>query len=163
MRLFGIVGFKNAGKTGLVERLVAEISARGITVSTLKHAHHAFDVDQPGKDSYRHRAAGAAQVLVASAQRWALMTELREAQEPSLQDLLDQLTPVDLVLIEGWKTEPHPKIEAHRKETGHPLMAPDTASVRALAADHTPDVPCPVFDLDDTSAIAAFILAEVGL
>lgn len=163
MKLFGVAGYKNAGKTGLMERLVAEITGRGLTVSTLKHAHHAFDVDQPGKDSHRHRVAGASQVLLASGRRWALMSELRDAPEPPLEALLARLDPVDLVLIEGWKSATHPKIEAHRQETGHPLMAPEDPTIRAVAADHRPDVPCPIFDLDDTPAIAGFVLSEVGL
>jgi len=163
MRLYGIVGYKNAGKTGLMERLVAEITGRGLTVSTLKHAHHAFDVDQPGKDSYRHRTAGAQQVLLASGQRWALMTELRGAAEPPLSDLLAKLAPVDLVLVEGYKRDAHPKVEAYRAATGNPLIAPDDPTIRALASDATLTLDRPVFDLDDTVAIADFILSEVGL
>ena len=163
MNVFGVAGFKNAGKTGLMERLVTEITGRGFTVSTLKHAHHRFDVDQPGKDSHRHRTAGAHQVLLSSANRWALMTELRDEPEPPLSDLLAQLDPVDLVLIEGWKRDSHPKIEAHRAETGHPLLAPDDPTIRALAADTPQDLDRPVFDLNDTAAIADFILQETGL
>lgn len=163
MRLFGVAGFKNAGKTGLMERLVEEITSRGITVSTLKHAHHRFDVDQPGKDSHRHRTAGAHQVLLASSNRWALMTELRDTPEPPLKDLIAQMAPVDLVLIEGWKRDEHPKVEAHRQETNHPLLAPDDPTIKAIAADHAITIDRPVFDLDDTTAIADFILTEVGL
>ena len=109
MNVFGVVGYKNTGKTGLMERLVSEITGRGFSVSTIKHAHHSFDVDHPGKDSYRHRSAGASQVLLSSGARWALMSELRGADEPDLDVLLAQLDPVDLVLIEGYKTNPHPK------------------------------------------------------
>ena len=163
MRLFGVVGWKNAGKTGLMERLVAEITARGFTVSTVKHAHHSFDVDHPGKDSYRHRAAGASEVLLASRQRVALMQELRGAEEPSLEDLLARLSPVDLVLVEGYKRDTHPKVEAHRAETGNPLIAPDDATIRAVASDVPLTLDRPVFDLNDTRAIADFVLAEVGL
>jgi molybdopterin-guanine dinucleotide biosynthesis protein MobB len=163
MKLYGIVGYKNAGKTGLMERLVADITGRGFSVSTLKHAHHTFDVDHPGKDSYRHRKAGAQQVLLASNTRWALMSELRGGQEPPLDTLLAQLNPVDLVLIEGYKTGPHPKIEAHRSETGHPLLAPNDAMIRAVASDTTLDVPQTQFDLNNTKAIADFILTDVGL
>lgn len=163
MRLYGIVGFKNAGKTGLMERLVTEITGRGFSVSTLKHAHHAFDVDQPGKDSYRHRDAGAHQVLLASRARWALMTELRGTQEPSLTDLLARLDPVDLVLVEGYKRDGHPKVEAYRAVTGNPLIARDDPTIRAVATDTKMEIDRPVFDLDDTKAIADFILAEVGL
>ncbi len=164
MRIYGVVGYKNAGKTGLVERLVAEIAGRGFSVSTLKHAHHAFDVDQPGTDSHRHRIAGARQVLLASGVRWALMTELRGAAEPPLADLLARLDPVDLVLIEGWKGEGHPKIEARRAAAGNPPLAPGDPGIRAIAADHpVPDAGRPVFELDDTAGIAGFVLSEVGL
>ena len=114
MKLYGIVGWKNAGKTGVMERLVTEFTTRGLRVSTLKHAHHAFDIDRPGKDSHRHRMAGAQEVLVASKDRWALMHELRGAAPPPLSELLARLSPVDIVLVEGWKGDPHPKIEAWR-------------------------------------------------
>jgi molybdopterin-guanine dinucleotide biosynthesis protein MobB len=163
MKIYGIVGYKNAGKTGLMERLVTNIAKRGLRVSTLKHAHHSFDVDHPGKDSYRHRHAGAHQVLLSSQSRWALMTELRNDAEEKLPDLLARLDPVDLVLIEGYKRDAHPKIEAYRAQTGHPLIASDDPTVRAIASDMSHDVTCPVFDLDDTDAIADFILQEVGL
>lgn len=163
MRIYGIVGYKNAGKTGLMERLVTEITGRGFSVSTLKHAHHTFDVDQPGKDSYRHRIAGAQQVLLASRARWALMTEIQDAEEPPLADLLTRLDPVDLVLVEGYKRDGHPKVEAHRAETGNPLIARDDQTVRAVASDTALDLDRPVFDLNDTTAIADFILSEVGL
>lgn len=163
MKLYGVVGWKNAGKTGLMERLVTEITGRGHSVSTVKHAHHSFDVDHPGKDSYRHRAAGASEVLLASRNRIALMQELREADEPDLATLLTRLSPVELVLVEGYKRDAHPKVEAHRAETGNPLIAPDDPTVRAVASDVPLDLDRPTFDLNDTSAIADFILAEVGL
>ncbi len=163
MKIYGVTGSKNCGKTGLMERLVAEVCARGLSVSTLKHAHHSTDVDQPGRDSYRHRQAGAQEVLLASPHRWALMHELRDAPEPPLSELLTKLSPVDLVLIEGYKAAPHPKIEAHRAETGKPLLSPANASIRAVAADSEVDTALPRFDLDDTRAIADFILREVGL
>lgn len=163
MKVYGVTGSKNCGKTGLMERLVAEVCARGLSVSTLKHAHHSTDVDQPGRDSYRHRQAGAQEVLLASPHRWALMHELRDAPEPPLSELLTKLSPVDLVLIEGYKAAPHPKIEAHRAETGKPLLSPANASIRAVAADSEVDTALPRFDLDDTRAIADFILREVGL
>jgi molybdopterin-guanine dinucleotide biosynthesis protein MobB len=164
VRVYGVTGWKNAGKTGLMERLVAEITGRGFTVSTVKHAHHSTDVDQPGRDSYRHREAGAREVLLASPHRWALMHELRGADEPPLEELLARLSPVDLVLVEGFKREGHPKIEAHRAETGKPLLASENATIRAVAADSPqPGCALPVFDLDDTAAIADFILSEVGL
>ena len=163
MRLYGVVGWKNAGKTGLMERLVAEICCRGFRVSTVKHAHHVFDVDHPGKDSYRHRTAGATEVLLASRKRFALMHELREEQEPELETLLTKLAPVDLVLIEGYKRDVHPKIEAFRAEPGNPLIAPDDPTIRAVATDSPVETDRPVFDLDDTRGIADFILQEVGL
>lgn len=163
MRIFGVVGWKNAGKTGLMERLVTEITGRGFTVSTVKHAHHSFDVDHPGKDSHRHRVAGASEVLLASRNRFALMHEMRGADELPLSELLKKLSPVDLVLVEGYKRDAHPKVEAHRAETGNPLIAPDDPTVRAVASDSAVDVAVPVFDLDDTGAIADFILAQVGL
>lgn len=163
MRVYGVTGWKNAGKTGLMERLVAEITRRGFTVSTVKHAHHSFDVDHPGKDSFRHRTAGASEVILASRNRVAHMIELRGETEPSLSDLLTRLAPVDLVLIEGYKRDGHPKIEAHRTETGNALIAPGDPNIKAVASDTPLDLDRPVFDLNDTDAIADFILAEVGL
>ncbi|SHI96022.1 molybdopterin guanine dinucleotide biosynthesis accessory protein MobB [Shimia gijangensis] len=160
MRVFGITGWKNTGKTGLTERLVAEFTSRGFTVSTLKHAHHSVDVDQAGTDSFRHRSAGAHQVLLASENRWALMTEHRAAAEPSMEDLVAQLTPVDIVLVEGFKRARHPKIEAHRVAAKQPLIAPGDATVRAIATDTPLDIDRPQFDLNDTSSIADFILSE---
>lgn len=164
MRVFGVTGWKNAGKTGLMERLVTEITERGFTVSTLKHAHHSFDVDQPGKDSHRHRTAGATEVLLSSGTRWALMHELRDRSEPPLDLLLSKLSPVDLVLIEGYKRDRHPKIEAWRAEAGHALIATEDPTIRAVASDMVlPDLRVPRFHLDDTGRIADFILREVGL
>lgn len=164
MRLYGVTGWKNSGKTTLVERLVAEITGRGFTVSTLKHAHHGFDADHPGKDSYRHRAAGASQVLVASASRWALMSELREGPAPGLEALVARLDPVDLVLVEGWKRDRHPKIEARRTATGQDLLAGADDTIEAVAADaRLEGLPVPVFALDDIAGIAGFILGRVGL
>lgn len=174
MKIFGVVGWKNSGKTTLVERLVAEIAGRGISVSTLKHAHHAFDIDHPGKDSWRHRQAGAREVLVSSGQRWALMHELAggpraREDEPSLHELLAKLSPVDLVLVEGYKRDGHPKIEAHRVETGQSLIAADEPTIRAVASNAgaaaldgaPPEIPR--FDLDDVAAIADFILDQCEL
>ncbi|TCL08488.1 molybdopterin guanine dinucleotide biosynthesis accessory protein MobB [Shimia isoporae] len=162
-RIYGVVGWKNAGKTGLMERLVAEITGRGYSVSTVKHAHHTFDVDQPGKDSHRHRTAGAREVLLASGARWALMHELAEEAEPPLELLLSKLAPVDLVLVEGYKRDAHPKVEAFRAETGNPLIAPEDKTIRAIAADTDVVSDRVVFDLNDTVAIADFVLTEVGL
>jgi molybdopterin-guanine dinucleotide biosynthesis protein MobB len=163
MNIYGVVGFKNAGKTGLMERLVSELTERGFSVSTVKHAHHQFDVDQPGKDSFRHREAGASQTLLASSTRWALMSELRGEQEPPLSELLEKLSPVDLVLVEGYKRDQHPKIEAFRGENNHPLLALEDPTVRAVATDCEVSASQPVFDLNDTVAIANFVLNDLGL
>ncbi len=167
MKLYGVTGWKNSGKTGLVERLVAEFTRRGLRVSTVKHAHHSFDIDHAGTDSYRHRAAGAGEVLLASARRVAVMQELPpDAPEPTLEALLARLQPADLVLVEGYKRDAHPKIEAHRAATGQPLMAPGAPTIRAVASDSPEGLEtggCPVFHLDDTAGIADFIQREVGL
>ena len=163
MKIFGVTGWKNSGKTGLMERLITEFTARGLSVSSIKHAHHSFDIDHPGRDSYRHRDAGARQVLLASRNRWALMHELRDEDEPSLGDLLKQLSPVDLVLIEGYKRDRHPKIEAHRKETGQPLIAPEDETIVAVASDTSVSVDRPVLDLNDTASIANFIAQYLEL
>lgn len=161
---FGITGWKNSGKTGLVERLVAEFTARGLVVSTIKHTHHGVDLEQPGTDTHRHRIAGAQEVLLVSDSRIAQLHELRDTPKPDLDRLLKRLQPCDLALIEGFKSAGHPKIEACRAETGQPLIARENTTVRAVAADHTPtDLPCPLFDLNDTKAIADFIAAEVGI
>ena len=161
MRLYGVTGWKNNGKTTLVERLVTEIAARGITVSTVKHAHHAFDLDQPGKDSWRHREAGAREVMVSGGARWALMHELRGEDEPPLADLLARLSPVDLVIVEGYKRDPHRKIEVRRAAAAQSLIAEGDPSIRALATDTPLDAfDRPQFDLDDIVGIADFILAD---
>ncbi|HRO11836.1 bifunctional molybdopterin-guanine dinucleotide biosynthesis adaptor protein MobB/molybdopterin molybdotransferase MoeA [Amaricoccus sp.] len=163
MRVYGVTGWKNSGKTTLLERLVAHLVARGLTVATVKHAHHAFEPDQPGKDSHRHRMAGAAQVLVASSRRWALITELA-APEPPLEELLAHLAPADLVLVEGYKRDRHPKIETRRAATAQDLIAEGDETIEAVASDTPlPGLPVPVFPLDDIPAIADFILARTGL
>ncbi|PCJ06860.1 MAG: molybdopterin-guanine dinucleotide biosynthesis protein B [Rhodobacteraceae bacterium] len=163
MKLYGITGWKNCGKTGLMERLVTDFTTRGLSVSTIKHAHHSTDVDQPGTDSHRHRQAGASEVILASRHRVAIMQELRGAEEPPLEELLARLTPVDLVLIEGYKGDRHAKIEAHRQAAGQPLIAPGDSTIHAVASDVPLDLDRAVFDLDDTVAIANFILAELDL
>lgn len=164
MRVYGIVGWKNSGKTTLVERLVIEITGRGYTVSTVKHAHHTFDVDHEGKDSFRHRSAGAKEVLLASRNRWALMHECRNDAEPPLSELLAKLIPVDLVLIEGYKRDRHPKVEAHRAETKQGLISATDETITAIASDYEVDgLSVPQFDLDDVSGVANYILKEVGL
>lgn len=162
MRVFGITGWKNTGKTTLTERLVTEFTRRGFSVSTVKHAHHAVDVDQPGTDSFRHREAGASQVLLASGNRWALMNELRGAPEPDLDELLTRLDQVDIVLVEGFKRAGHPKIETHRKAAGHDLIAPGNSTFRAIATDSPLEVDTPTFDLNDIAGIADFILKETA-
>jgi molybdopterin-guanine dinucleotide biosynthesis protein B len=162
MKIYGVIGWKNSGKTSLMERLVAEITARGFTVSTVKHVHHDVDLDHPGKDSFRHRAAGASEVVLASAHRFALMREHR-GPEPELPAILARMAPVDLILVEGYKRDAHPKVEVFRREAGHSLIQPDDPLVRAVATDTALDLPVPVLDLNNTAQIADFILAEVGL
>ncbi|HEY1925889.1 MAG TPA: molybdopterin-guanine dinucleotide biosynthesis protein B [Caulobacteraceae bacterium] len=158
MRIFGLAGWSGAGKTTLIRRLIPRLLEDGLSVSTLKHAHHNFDVDQPGKDSWEHRQAGARQVLVASRIRWALMSELRDAPEPRLEDLLARLDPVDLVLVEGYKRDTHPKLEVWRAANGKPPIFPDDPTVIALATDAAPPGPSlPILDLDDIPAIARFV------
>lgn len=163
MKVYGVTGWKNSGKTGLMERLVAEFTARGYRVSTIKHAHHTTDVDQPGRDSFRHREAGATEVMLASPNRWALMHELRDEGEPPLHELLARMSPVDLILIEGFKRDAHPKVECVRAETGRAPLAHDSTTIRAIATDTPLDIDKPQFDLNDTAAIADFIAAETGL
>lgn len=160
MRVIGLAGWSGAGKTTLLTRLIPCLIGRGVTVSTLKHAHHRFDVDTPGKDSWRHREAGARQVLVASANRWALMTELRGAPEPGFRELLAQLAPVDLVIVEGFKTDTHPKIEVHRGANGKPWRHPEDPAVRAIASDvpPPPGTGLPWAHLDDVERIADLVL-----
>lgn len=161
--VLGIAGYSGSGKTELVTKLLPALKAQGLRISTLKHAHHSFDVDQPGKDSHRHRLAGAEQVLIASAQRWVLMRELREAREPGLSELLTKLDPVDLVLVEGFKREPFAKIEVWRAAAGTPPLWQDPAFASAIIAVASPD-PCPAdcplpwLALDDIQALTDFIL-----
>lgn len=164
MRILGIAGWSGAGKTTLLAKLIPELTGRGIRVSTLKHAHHGFDVDTPGKDSYVHRDAGATEVMVASAKRWALMHELRDAPEPSVADLINHMTPVDLLLIEGFKNEPHDKVEIFRAAHDKPLLsAADPTYVAILSDGPVPDTKLPVIDLNDVGGIANFILAHCQL
>jgi molybdopterin-guanine dinucleotide biosynthesis protein B len=155
MRVIGLAGWSGAGKTTLLRRLIPALIARGVEVSTLKHAHHSFDIDQPGKDSWEHRQAGAKEVLVASSARWALMHELRDEAEPRLPALLARLRPVDLVLVEGFKREGHPKIEVFRKANAKPPLNPGDPSIVAVAADVVFDgLGIPLLHLDDIEAIA---------
>jgi molybdopterin-guanine dinucleotide biosynthesis adapter protein len=163
MKVLGIAGYSGAGKTTLLEKLIPLLCADGLKVSLIKHAHCGFDVDQPGKDSYRHRQAGAGEVLVASDQRWALMHENAAQKPPCLADLLEQLSPCDLVLVEGWKRDPIPKIEVHRAANGKPWLYPGDPHILAVASD----VPAPDnkvwLALDDVVKIRAFIKQETGV
>jgi molybdopterin-guanine dinucleotide biosynthesis adapter protein len=161
MRIIGLAGWSGSGKTTLLARVIPILVGRGIRVSTVKHAHHGFDVDVPGKDSHTHRMAGAAEVFVSSARRWAQIHELREEGEPSLNDILARLSPVDLVVVEGYKRHPHPKLEIHRAEVGKPLLHPDDDWIVAVASDGpVPDARVPVLDLGDAEKIADVLMVE---
>lgn len=164
--VFGVTGWKNSGKTTLVTRLVSEFTRRGLTVATVKHAHHAFDIDKPETDSFRHREAGAREVMIVSGARWALMHELRASEgEPPLEAALKHISPCDLILIEGYKREGHPKIEVRRQAISDKQhLAADDASILAVAADFPTDpAGRPSFDLDDVTGIADFIASTLGL
>lgn len=164
MKVFGLAGWSGSGKTTLVRALIPALVGRGLSVSTMKHAHHDFDVDKPGKDSYEHRRAGASEVLVSSARRWALMHELRGAAEPTTEELIGLMTPVDLLLIEGFKREGHDKLEVHRPALGKPLLCREDPHVVAVASDAPIDrLPVPRLELNDVAAIADFIVAHCGL
>ncbi|OGA55635.1 MAG: molybdopterin-guanine dinucleotide biosynthesis protein B [Betaproteobacteria bacterium RIFCSPLOWO2_12_FULL_65_14] len=161
MRIFGFAGFSGSGKTTLIEKLVPLLTGRGLRISLIKHAHHAFDVDRPGKDSYRHREAGCSEVLVSSSNRWALMHELRGAPEPSLYELVGRLSPCDLVLVEGFKREPIPKLEIHRAaHAGAGLIFPHDPHILGIATDVPLATRLPVFDLEDFEGIGDFIFAR---
>ncbi|MFK8251543.1 molybdopterin-guanine dinucleotide biosynthesis protein B [Ancylobacter terrae] len=163
MRVIGFAGWSGAGKTTLLARLIPALTGRGLSVSTIKHAHHEFDVDTPGKDSHTHRVVGAQEVLVASARRWALMHELRGAPEPELPELLAHLAPVDLVLVEGFKRDHHPKIEIYRAGVGKPPLHPDDPHIVGIASDAPlPGAPLPVLALDDAAAVADFVIAHAA-
>lgn len=164
MRVFGLAGWSGSGKTTLLVRLLPVLVERGLRVSTCKHAHHAFDVDKPGKDSYRHREAGATEVIITSAYRWALMHELRGAPEPELDDIVARMAPVDLLLVEGFKRNPHEKLEVYRPALGKPMLALQDPTVVAVASDEpVAGLAVPLLQLDDTEAIAAFIVDHCGL
>ena len=161
MHIVGLAGWSGSGKTTLLTKIIPQLTARGKRVSTLKHAHHGFDLDQPGKDSYAHRAAGATEVLIASPRRWAIMHELRDAPEPPLQELVRSLSPVDILIVEGFKRERIPKLEIHRAEVRKPLLQPNDSWIVAIASDEPlPASPVPVVDIDDIATIAAVLLAE---
>src|SRR3977135_3777829 len=163
MRIFGLAGWSGSGKTTLLAALIPALVARGLSVSTIKHAHHEFDIDQPGKDSWRHREAGASEVMVASARRWELLPELRGLPEPSIAEMVARMSPVDLLLVEGFKRQPHPKLEVHRPSLGKPLIYPDDPHVVAIAWGEPFAAPLPLLPLADAGAIAAFIVDHFGL
>jgi len=159
MRIIGLAGWSGSGKTTLITKLIPCLIARGVKVSTLKHAHHGFDLDQPGKDSFFHRAAGATEVIISSARRWAILHELREEPEWDLRGLVAKMSPVDLVLVEGFKRDAFPKLEIHRAANGKPLIHPDDPHIVAIASDITlPQAKIPVVDLNDIEAIAEVLL-----
>ena len=163
-KIIGVAGFKNAGKTTLVEKLVAELAKRGFKISTVKHAHHSFDIDHEGRDSFRHRKAGAAEVAVVSGSRWAIINELRGEPEPTLDEILQKLAPCDLVIVEGYKRNTHDKIEVRNLALDHPPLAGDDPTIIAVAATGAiADAPVPVFDRDDVTALVSFIIKHTGL
>ena len=158
MKIFGFAGWSGSGKTTLIEKLVPRFVKKGLRVSLIKHAHHTFDVDQPGKDSHRHRQAGAAEILVTSSRRWVLMHELRGAHEPTFEEQVKRISPCDLLIVEGFKHAPIPKLEVWRAVTGEPLLHPNDPHIVAVATDTKIETKLPVLDLNDDEAIAQFIL-----
>jgi molybdopterin-guanine dinucleotide biosynthesis protein B len=163
MKIFGFAGFSGSGKTTLIERLIPLFVARGLRVSLIKHAHHSFDVDHPGKDSYRHRLAGASEVLVTSSRRWVLMHELRGAPEPALEELIRHVSPCDLLLVEGFKHAAIPKLEVFRKSVGESLLHPHDPHIVAVATDQTLEIQLPVLDLNRPESVCEFVLRHLGL
>ncbi|MSO54802.1 MAG: molybdopterin-guanine dinucleotide biosynthesis protein B [Rhodospirillales bacterium] len=164
MKVFGLVGWHNSGKTTLIVQLIDRFVGLGLSVSTMKHGHHEFDIDQPGKDSHRHRAAGATEVLISSSQRWALMHENRAEPEASMDWLLERITPVDLLLVEGFKRDRHPKLEVHRPGLGQPLLCPNDPTIVAVASDAALEgLAVPLLDLNDIESVVWFIMAHLGL
>lgn len=163
MKVIGFAGYSGSGKTTLIEQLIPRFVARGLRVSLIKHAHHAFDIDQPGKDSHRHREAGATEILLTSSNRWALMHELRGEPEPGLRDQLRLFSPCDLVLVEGYKSADIPKIEVHRPSTGNPLLHPLDPNILAVASDAPITATIQVLRLDDLDGIVEFIMRQRGL
>lgn len=167
MKMFGFAGYSGAGKTTLIEQLIPRFVARGLSVSMIKHTHHNFDLDKSGKDSFRHRAAGATEVMLVCDQRWVLMHELRGRPEPTFEQQIANLSPCDLLLVEGYKAMPIPKLEVHRPANGKPFIWPEHAGVLAVATPAATDLPadCPLpwLNLNDHDAVAAFILEKVGL
>lgn len=163
MQVFGFAGYSGAGKTTLIEQLIPRFVMRGLRVSLIKHAHHAFDIDQPGKDSHRHREAGAGEVLITSGQRWVLMHELRGEPEPGLDAQLARFAPCDLVLVEGYKNAAIPKLEVYRAAAGKPMLHPTDPNIVAVAADGPVRTSLPVLDLNDYDSIVVFVVARLGL
>jgi len=163
MKVFGFAGWSGSGKTTLIEKLIPRLAARGLRVSLIKHAHHTFDVDQPGKDSYRHRHAGASEILVTSSRRWVLMHELRGAHEPPFDEQIKHLSPCDVLFVEGFKFAPIPKLEVWRAETGEALLHPNDPHVVAVASDAKVDTKLPLLNLNDYAAIEAFIVQHLKL
>ena len=163
MKTFGFAGYSGSGKTTLIEQLIPQFVMHGLKISLIKHAHHDFDIDRPGKDSYRHREAGCSEVLITSSNRWVLMHELRGEQEQSLQFQLKRLSPCDLVLVEGFKKEPIPKLEIHRVAMGQPLLQPDDPYIIAIASDTQVNTKVPLLDLNDPQQISEFILQHLEL
>ena len=163
MKIFGFAGWSGSGKTTLIEKLIPRFVGGGLRVSLIKHAHHTFDVDQPGKDSYRHRHAGASEVLVTSSRRWVLMHELRGAHEPLFEEQVKRFSPCDLLIVEGFKFAPIPKLEVFRSETGEALLHPNDPHIVAVASDQKVATKLPLLDLNDDGAIAAFILKHLKL
>ena len=163
MKVFGIAGYSGSGKTTLLEELIPQFTARGLTVSVIKHAHHGFDIDRPGKDSYRHREAGASEVLLSCNDRWALMHERRDGSDVTLDELLARLAPCDLVLVEGFKQEPIPKLEVYRPENGKPPLFPERADIVAVASNVALATSLPRLALDDVAAIADFVMNTLQL
>jgi molybdopterin-guanine dinucleotide biosynthesis protein B len=162
MKTFGFAGWSGSGKTTLIEKLIPRFVKRGLKVSLIKHAHHTFDVDQPGKDSYRHRHAGATEVLVTSSRRWVLIHELRGEREPSFEEQIRRLSPCDLLIVEGFKFAPIPKLEVWRSATGEPLLHPNDPHIVALASDAPVETRLPRLDLNDAAAIEGFIAGHLG-
>ena len=164
MKIFGLAGWSGSGKTTLMIRLIPELTVRGISVSTMKHAHHTFDLDTPGKDSFEHRKAGATEVLITSGRRWALMHELRKGPEPNMEELIARMSPVDLLLVEGYKGEGHDKLEVYNSSLGKPMLWHEDSNIVAIASDQTqPDISVPQMNRDDIAAIADFIVARCNL
>jgi molybdopterin-guanine dinucleotide biosynthesis protein B len=161
VKIFGFAGWSGSGKTTLIEKLIPRFAGAGLRVSLIKHAHHSFDVDQPAKDSYRHRHAGAAEVLVTSSRRWVLMHELRGAQELPFEEQVKRVSPCDLLIVEGFKFAPIPKLEVWRAATGEPLLHPNDTHIVAVASDAPVQTKLPVLDLNDDAAIAEFILSHL--